>query len=152
EAVASGIVVVFSAGNGHAGFPGQHPDVISAGGTFMAEDGSLMASDYSSAFTSLIYPGRRVPDVCGLVGMRPKAMYIMLPLEPGSRLDVENQGGVFPDGDGTAPDDGWAGMSGTSAAAPQLAGAAALVKQVGRTLPPAAIKFALMATARDVIQ
>jgi subtilisin family serine protease len=152
EAVASGVVVVFSAGNGHAGFPGQHPDVISAGGTFMAEDGSLMASDYSSAFTSLIYPGRRVPDLCGLVGMRPKAIYIMLPLEPGSRLDVDNQGGAFPDGDETAPDDGWAGMSGTSAAAPQLAGVAALVKQVGRTLPPSAVKFALMATARDVIQ
>ena len=31
-AVAAGIVVVFSAGNGHFGFPGQHPDVISAGG------------------------------------------------------------------------------------------------------------------------
>jgi subtilisin family serine protease len=152
EAVSSGIVVVFSAGNGHAGFPGQHPDVISAGGTYMAQDGSLVASDYSSAFTSLIYPGRRVPDVCGLVGMRPKAIYIMLPLEPGSRLDVANQGGVFPDGDGTAPDDGWAGMSGTSAAAPQLAGAAALVKQVGRALSPAAVKYALMATGSDVTQ
>src|SRR5262249_26165510 len=27
-AVASGIIVIFAAGNGHAGFPGQHPDVI----------------------------------------------------------------------------------------------------------------------------
>ena len=35
----SGIVVVFSAGNGHWGFPGQHPDVISAGGVFMDHDG-----------------------------------------------------------------------------------------------------------------
>ena len=26
-AVARGIIVVFSAGNGHFGFPGQHPDV-----------------------------------------------------------------------------------------------------------------------------
>ena len=34
-AVASGITVIFSAGNGHYGFPGQHPDVISAGGVFM---------------------------------------------------------------------------------------------------------------------
>ena len=29
------LTVVFSAGNGHFGFPGQHPDVISAGGAFM---------------------------------------------------------------------------------------------------------------------
>jgi len=38
-AVASGIVVVFSAGNGHWGFPGQHPDVISAGGVFCSPTG-----------------------------------------------------------------------------------------------------------------
>ena len=151
EAVASGITVIFSAGNGHAGFPGQHPDVISAGGTYVAEDGSFSASDYSSAFSSLIYPSRRVPDLCGLVGMRPKAIYIMLPLEPGSRLDADLQGDFFPDGDGTAGDDGWAGMSGTSAAAPQLAGVAALIKQVGPSLTSAAVKFAMMATARDVI-
>ena len=37
-AVASGIVVVFSAGNGHYGFPGQHPDVISAGGVYLDRD------------------------------------------------------------------------------------------------------------------
>src|SRR5262249_20139260 len=40
-AVASGITVIFAAGNGHAGFPGQHPDVVSAGGVFMDSDGSL---------------------------------------------------------------------------------------------------------------
>src|SRR5262249_27636369 len=70
-AVASGIIVVFSAGNGHFGFPGQHPDVISAGGTFMLQDGSMTASDYASGFISQIYPNRRVPDLCGLVGMKP---------------------------------------------------------------------------------
>jgi subtilisin family serine protease len=152
EAVASGIAVVFAAGNGHAGFPGQHPDVISAGGTFMAPDGNLTASDYSSAFVSQIYPGRRVPDVSGLVGMRPKAIYLMLPVEPGDRLDVATAGSVFPDGDETAPDDGWAGMSGTSAAAPQLAGVLALMKQAAPTLSPIALKVALMMTGRDVVQ
>lgn len=149
-AVESGITVIFSAGNGHAGFPGQHPDVISAGGAFLGPDGSLQASDYSSGFSSLIYPGRVVPDVCGLVGMRPKAMYIMLPVEPGDNIDAGNAGGAFPDGDETAPDDGWAAFSGTSAAAPQLAGVAALMKQVAPLLTPAQIRKAMAATARDV--
>ena len=43
-AVAQGITVVFSAGNGGWGFPGQHPDVISVGGVFMHQDGTLEAS------------------------------------------------------------------------------------------------------------
>src|SRR5262249_30304832 len=100
-AIASGITVIFSAGNGHAGFPGQHPDVISGGGVFMAADGSLMASDYASGFQSLIYPNRRVPDVCGLVGMRPKAIYIMLPVQPADNIDSDLAGSVFPNGDQT---------------------------------------------------
>jgi subtilase family protein len=151
-AVASGIIVIFSAGNGHAGFPGQHPDVISAGGVFMGPDGSLEASNYSSGFMSRIFPGRRVPDVCGLVGMRPKAIYIMLPVEPGDNIDTGNAGSVFPDGDQTETDDGWAGFSGTSAAAPQLAGAAALIKQVVPSITPSGVKAAFTSTARDVTE
>jgi subtilisin family serine protease len=150
SAVASGIIVIFSAGNGHAGFPGQHPDVISAGGAIMNADGSLEASNYSSGFRSLIYPDRRVPDVCGLVGNRPKAIYIMLPVQPGDQIDLENSGSEFPDGDETAADDGWAAFSGTSAAAPQLAGAAALIKQVVPTITPSGVKEVLGSTARDV--
>ena len=34
-----GIIVIFAAGNGHWGFPGQHPDVISAGGVYLDADG-----------------------------------------------------------------------------------------------------------------
>src|SRR5262249_54014868 len=152
-AVASGIIVIFSAGNGHAGFPGQHPDVISAGGVFLDQAGQLSASNYASAFTSMIYPGRQVPDACGLVGMRPKAIYIMLPVQPGDQIDQGNAvGGVFPDGDETAPDDGWAAFSGTSAAAPQLAGVAALIKQAVPTITPSALKAALQATAGDVTE
>jgi subtilisin family serine protease len=149
-AVASGITVVFSAGNGHAGFPGQHPDVISAGGVFMNKDESLRASNYASGFMSKIYPNRRVPDLCGLVGMKPNAMYIMLPLEAGDEIDVGNAGGTHPNGDETTNKDGWAAFSGTSAAAPQLAGAAALVKQACSVLTPQQIKEILMNTARDV--
>jgi subtilisin family serine protease len=149
-AVASGITVVFAAGNGHAGFPGQHPDVISAGGVFMDETGSLEASSYASGFQSLIYFGRRVPDVSGLCGQRPKAIYIMLPVQPGDSIDVGNAGSVFPDGDQTEADDGWAAFSGTSAAAPQVAGAAALIKGLVPSISPLGIKTALMASARDV--
>ncbi len=150
-AVAAGITVIFAAGNGHAGFPGQHPDVLSVGGAFMGPDGDLQASDYASAFSSVIYPGREVPDVCGLVGMRPKAIYIMLPVEPGDNIDVGHAGEQFPDGDETAPDDGWAAFSGTSAAAPQMAGVAALIKQVVPDISPQVMKAILMYTARDVV-
>jgi subtilisin family serine protease len=154
-AVASGITVIFSAGNGHFGFPGQHPDVISAGGAFMDIDESLRASDYASGFISQIYPNRRVPDLCGLVGMKPKAIYIMLPVQPGDEIDATPspgglQGGTFPNGDETTNNDGWGAFSGTSAAAPQLAGVAALIKQACPSLKPANIKDIMRKTARDV--
>jgi hypothetical protein len=146
KAVADGITVIFSAGNGHAGFPGQHPDVISAGGAFMNEAGNLEAATYASGFQSLVYPGRRVPDVCGLVGHRPDR-YIMLPVQPQCEIDVGQATSVL---DETSMDDGWAAFSGTSAAAPQLAGVAALIKQVVPTITPAGVRAAMMMTARDV--
>jgi hypothetical protein len=157
-AVASGIIVIFSAGNGHAGFPGQHPDVISAGGVFMNPNETLQASNYSSGFLSQIYAGRKCPDVSGLVGMKPKAIYIMLPVEPGDNIDSTPwnapggglQGGTHPQGDETGNNDGWGAFSGTSAAAPQLAGVAALIKQACPGLTPAQVRNIMMTTARDV--
>lgn len=149
-AVASGITVIFSAGNGQSGFPGQHPDVISAGGVFMDKNERLQASDYASGFISAIYPGRRSPDLCGLVGMKPKAAYIMLPVEPFDDIDAGLSGNTHPDGDETDPKDGWAAFSGTSAAAPQLAGAAALIKQACPTFTPVQVRKVLMQGARDV--
>ncbi len=149
-AVASGIIVVFSAGNGSFGFPGQHPDVISAGGTFMNPDGSFTASNFASGFASQVFPGRNVPDLCGLVGMLPLAIYIMLPLQAGDSIDTQFAGGAFPNKDQTANNDGWAAFSGTSAAAPQLAGACALIKQACARLTPASVKDILIKTARDV--
>jgi subtilisin family serine protease len=153
-AVSNGIVVVFSAGNGHYGFPAQHPDVIAAGGVFIDPHGVMHASDYASGFASKVYPGRNVPDLCGLVGMRPRAMYIALPVPSGSELDVDlsNDDAPYPDGDGTTPDDGWAVFSGTSAACPQVAGICALIRQVAPDLSPAAVRDVLMRTATDVTE
>ena len=42
-----------------------------------------------SGFASNIYAGRNVPDVTGLVGMRPRAAYIMLPLPERCAIDVD---------------------------------------------------------------
>lgn len=149
-AVARGIIVVFSAGNGHWGFPGQHPDVISAGGVYLGDNMSLRASNYSSGFDSNIYPGRRVPDVCGLVGQSPGAKYIMLPIQAGCDIDTDGAGASHPAKDETGANDGWATFSGTSAAAPQLAGVAALVKQACRRLSPSQVRDIMKSTAIDV--
>ncbi|NEQ27971.1 MAG: S8 family serine peptidase, partial [Microcoleus sp. SIO2G3] len=150
-----GITVCFSAGNGHTGFPGMMPEVISVGGVYAhdtldGDDFLLEASNYASSFDSLIYPGRHVPDVCGLVGMVPRAIYIMLPVEPADEIDTGLGGGGYPDKDETATNDGWAVISGTSAASPQLAGVCALLKQVQPGLSPELIKSILKASARDV--
>lgn len=151
NAISRGITVVFSAGNGHWGFPGQHPDVISAGGVYMDANLNLQASDYASGFASNIYPGRNVPDVSGLVGMKPKAAYIMLPVQPGDEIDTQlGAAGSFPNQDQTKPNDGWAAFSGTSAAAPQIAGLCALLKQTAPGLTPLQIKNILKTTATDV--
>ena len=150
HAVASGICLIFSAGNGHVSFPGMHPDVISAGGVFVDQNEDLTASDYASAFDSKPFPGRHVPDLCGLVGMQPQAIYIMLPLQPGCEIDKELASGKpFPKGDQTTKADGWSAISGTSAAAPQLAGICALLKQKRPSITPQEIKQALIASARD---
>ncbi|MFW9897072.1 MAG: S8 family serine peptidase [Candidatus Thorarchaeota archaeon] len=150
-----GITVIFSAGNGHYGFPGQMPQVISAGGVYahrnvINDDFKLEASDYASSFVSNIYPGRAVPDICGLVGKKPRGIYISLPLQPKCNIDQSLSGGAFPNRDETDPDDGWAVISGTSAAAPQIAGVCALLKQTQPSLAPKLIKKILYASARDV--
>jgi subtilisin family serine protease len=152
-AVAKGIIVVFSAGNGHFSFPGMMPNVISAGGVFVDQNGNAQVSNYASAFHSKIYPGRSVPDLCGLVGMLPHATYIMLPVPPGSEIDYEtSQSDDGLPGDGTAPNDGWGVFSGTSAAAPQLAGVCALLLEKNPGLTPSDLKAILRRSARGVTQ
>lgn len=153
-AVDSGITVVFSAGNGHFSFPGMMPDVISVGGVFVDQRHKRRASDLASAFDSKIYSGRHVPDFCGLVGMKPPAdltsldNYIMLPIPPGCKLDKLR---ILRPEEGTGPHDGWAAFSGTSAAAPQIAGVCALLKEKNPKLTPSEIKAVLRHTARKVL-
>jgi subtilisin family serine protease len=149
-AVESGIIVVAASGNGQFSFPGQHPDVISAGGVYMEEDGALQASSYASGFPSKIFSRRNIPDVSGLVGMAPNGTYIALPVEPSSEMDTVFGGGAHPAKDETKTDDGWAMFSGTSAAAPQLAGICALMKEANPNLTPKDARDILKRTARDV--
>ena len=162
RAVEKGIVVVAGSGNGQYAFPAQLPHVIAAGGVY-AEDPRLVdprsalpvklrASNFASAFDSAIFDGRSLPDCCGLVGERPEGHYIVLPLPPGSEEDrafAVGQGSMA-FGDQTKPNDGWAVFSGTSAAAPQLAGVCALMLNANPALTPADVKRILCASAREV--
>jgi hypothetical protein len=154
DAVEQGIVVVFSGGNGQFSIEPQVPGVIAAGGVFAGPDGRLRASDYASGYTSPWVDGVVVPTVSGLVGMLPRAQYLMLPVPPGCAIDVDES---RPDprdpsatADGTTEDDGWALFSGTSAAAPQIAGAAAVLLGARPGLTPARVAEALIRTATDV--
>lgn len=82
-----------------------------------------------------MFQNRNCPDICGLVGLRPRAAYIMLPLPPNCEIDTKlaeplrdkETGELWPTCQGinthpcideTANNDGWAVISGTSAAAP----------------------------------
>ncbi|MCU5065172.1 S8 family serine peptidase [Bacillus cereus] len=153
DAVRKGITVIFASGNTPGeSFPGIHPDVISVGGVFVAKDGSMEATPFANGYKSKIYSERQVPDICGLCGLEPIAAYIMLPVEPGGKYDEQSAGKKHPQGDETSSRDGWAAFSGTSAAAPQIAGICALLKQVNKRLTPFQIRDVLKQTARDVIK
>ncbi|MBI4280409.1 MAG: S8 family serine peptidase [Armatimonadetes bacterium] len=121
------IIVLFSGGNGGMSFTASMPETISVGGVYVGETGQRSASDYASSFDSTRFPGQHVPEVCGLVGLRPRAIYITLPIPPGSEIDRSLGGKSFPNKDETATRDGWAVFSGTSAACPMVAGVVALI-------------------------
>jgi hypothetical protein len=135
DAVSRGIVVCFSAGNGHYGFPGSMPEVISVGGVVVDKDLNYSATTYTSGFQSTWFPGRNVPDISGLCGTPPRADYIVLPVEKGAALEKE---------------DGWGAFSGTSAACPMVAGVCALLKQADPSLTADDIRNLLKYTARDI--
>jgi subtilisin family serine protease len=153
DAIEQGILVVFSAGNGQFSVESQVPGVFAAGGVFAEADGNLRASDYASGYQSPWFNEVIVPSACGLVGLLPRAQYLMLPVPPGCELDqVESQPSDDDlNGDSTLNNDGWALFSGTSAAAPPIAGAAAILLGAMPRLKPAKIVEALSRTAVDVV-
>lgn len=138
HAVSRDITVCFSAGNGHLAFPANMPEVLAVGGVFIDENGRQRASNYASGFESTWFPGRKVPDVCGLVGEQPEADYIILPVPHDSVLDHLGTG--------------WGTFSGTSAASPMVAGVCALLKQTNPDLLPYQVKQILQYTAIDIIE
>jgi serine protease AprX len=149
DATAQGVTFVFSAGNGHRSFPACLSSVVAVGGAALEEDGRFVASDYASSFHSQLVPGRVVPDLCGLVGhagkKSPQLGHIMLPVPPGSKLDGSN----LPDG---LKGRGWGVFSGTSAAAPQIAGVIALMLSAHDKLTPSEIRSVLVASTVDVTE
>lgn len=152
DAIEQGIVVVFSAGNGQFSIEPQIPGVIAAGGTYLTPQQTLIASDYASGYASPWQGFQDVPTVSGLVGLLPRAQYLLLPIPPRCKIDVEEsqpQGGD--PGDGTQSNDGWALFSGTSAAAPQIAGVCALLLQAKPNLTPEQVHNCLVQTAVDVV-
>jgi subtilisin family serine protease len=152
DAIAQGIIVVFSAGNGHFSIEPQVPGVIAAGGVYSNEGFDLQASTYSSGYQSPWFGGTQVPTVSGLVGLTPRAAYIMLPIPSACTIDIERASATQNDpADGTGARDGWALFSGTSAAAPQIAGAAALLRGIRQDVTPAEVSQALSDTAVDVV-
>ncbi len=124
--VQQGIIVLFSGGNGGMSFTASMPETISAGGVYIDKSGQKMASDYASSFDSTRFPGQHVPELCGLTGMKPRAIYITLPIPAACEIDRSLGGRSFPDRDETSKRDGWGVFSGTSAACPMVAGVVAL--------------------------
>jgi subtilisin family serine protease len=146
-----GICIVAAAGNGQYAFPGNMREVISAGGVFYTPDGQFAPSDLASSFASSIFPGRMVPDVCGLVGNMPFGRLLLVPVPPKAKLAKRPAFSMIAAGEQTdTVASGWAMFSGTSAAASMIAGAAALLLQKNPSLSPDEVKRLLIESAVEV--
>ncbi len=125
--ISAGVTVIAAGGNGQTAFPAMIPEVIAVGGAAIDAQDKLKAWNGASSFSSSIFKGRDVPDVCAL------ASKMWLPM---------------PDDAKALPD--WMVSTGTSFAAPQVGGIAALLLQKNPALTPAAVKTAMTSTADDI--
>lgn len=123
ETIAAGVTVVAAAGNGQTAFPAMMPEVLAVGGVAIKVKDKLEAWDGGSSFSSTIFTNRDVPDVCAF------ASDMRLPV-PAKKY--------------------WISTHGTSFAAPQVCGIAALLLQKNPALGPDDIRTALMDTALDI--
>ncbi len=152
QAINSGITVIFSCGNVGMSqcpdFPACMDQVISVGGVYRTPSGTLEASTFAQSGYNNLYKQRHCPDVCGICGQASEdGKLIVMPTEAGSCIDQTYN---LRSNDKTRADDGWFVASGTSAAAAQVAGGAALLLSAKPGLSPAEIKTVLMETATDV--
>lgn len=152
HAVERGILVVFAGGNEKRLFTAQLPQSLAIGGVHVDQKGTFEAADYASGYPSTLFPGRIVPDFCGLVGMKPQGIYLMMPTQPGSEIDVAFAGGHYPEHDTTAPDDGWVALSGTSSASGQISGICALLRQLHPDLTQEGARTVLSRSARPIVR
>ena len=126
DAITADVTVVAAAGNGQPStFPAMMREVIAVGG--VAVDANDLRSAWSgTSFSSSIFRGRDVPDICGIAS----TMWLPIPNKPY-----------------------WISASGgTSCATPQVAGVAALLLQKCPTLSPDNVRNALLNTATDVTE
>ncbi len=148
EAHDQGIVIVAAGGNGQHAFPGSMPEVIAAGGIYYAPDGKFHQSEISSRFESSFFPGRMVPDVCGIVGDLPHGRLLLVPVPPKAKLARRPGFATIAAGAASDVGSGWAMFSGTSAATAMISGACALLLQYSPKLSPTRIKAILKDGAR----
>jgi serine protease AprX len=150
QAIDMGITIVAAGGNGQRAFPGSMPEVISAGGVYFSPQGRFEPSDIASEYESSIFPGRKIPDLCGLVGNRPFGRLLLVPVPPSARLAKRPGFSSIAAGDSEPLEKGkgWAMFSGTSASTAMISGAAALLRQAHPELTPEQTKRLLTEAAR----
>lgn len=137
------IMVIYASGNynpqqaGYIHLEPQFGNVFSVGGAYYNGE-TLTASNAAHGFPDR-YPNasplKGIPDTCGIVGPQAHLDFIIVPQPPTA---------VRPDGD-------WEAQSGTSLAAPQIAGVCALIKQAFPAATPAQMKEILQKTAEPIV-